>query len=303
MLELRQLRYFMMLAETLHFGRAAARLHISQPPLSRQINALEKTLGVELLSRTSRHVVLTPAGRHFQERISQVFALLEATRHSTQAVARGERGSLDIGFTMSAAWNVMPPLTRLFGEIHADIHMNLQEVLPSELNAALESGSLDVGIAFPWLRTEGLEYLRIHSEPLCAVLLADHPLARHATIDVGDLAREAFVTVPEAAAPGLHERVNGCCRDHGFEPRVRFETRLQQTIINFVAEGLGVSLVPASLSKINLPGAIFRPLKKTRMVEQGIIWASVNDNPCLSTFLDCARDFATRCPAEKTAGS
>lgn len=301
MIDLRQLRYFVTLGDTLHFGRAAAQLHISQPPLSRQIAALEEELGVELVARNSRHVALTPAGRHFHEQATRLFQSLEAAVHGTRAVARGERGVLHVGFTMSAAWNVMPPLTRIFGESHADVRLQLTEVLPSELGESLLSGSIDAGIAFSWQRAEGLEYLPIHSEPLCAVLPTNHRLARRKVIDVAELAGEPFVTVPVAAAPALYELVMGCCRDHGFEPHINLQTQLQQTIVNLVAEGLGVSLVPQSMGKIRLEGAMFRPVSHPRIVEQGVIWAAGNGNPCLTPFLDCARRFGAGQEASRGA--
>lgn len=294
MMDLRQLRYFVTLADTLHFGRAAAQLHISQPPLSRQIAALEEELGVELVARNSRHVALTPAGRHFHEQATRLFQSLDGAVHSTRAVARGERGVLHVGFTMSAAWNVLPPLTRIFGESHPDVHLQLTEVLPSELGESLLSGVMDVGIAFSWQRAEGLEYQPIHAEPLCAVLPRNHRLAMREVVDVTELAGEPFVTVPMAAAPALYELVIGCCRDHGFEPHIRLQTQLQQTIINLVAEGLGVSLVPRSMSKIQLEGAAFRPISRPKIVEQGVIWAADNGNPCLAPFLACAKKFGTQ---------
>lgn len=292
MIDLRQLRYFITLAETLHFGRAAAQLHISQPPLSRQIAALEQELGVALFARNSRHVSLTPAGRHFHEQTARLARGLEEAIHGTRAVARGELGMLHVGFTMSAAWNVMPPLARQFGEACPEVSLHLTEVLPSALSDALLAGSIDAGIAFSWQRTAGLEYLRVHVEPLCAVLPARHRLARSESVDIAALAGEPFVMVLDEAAPALRELVIGSCRDHGFEPHIRLETQLQQTIVNLVAEGLGVSLVPESLGKMRLPGAVFRPVGHPRKVEQGVMWAVSNDNPCLAPFLACARQFA-----------
>ena len=241
-IELRQLRYFVALADTLHFGRAATQLHITQPPLSRQIAALEDTLGVALFARSSRQVELTAAGRHFHEHAVRVLAALDGAVRSTQATARGERGVLRVGFTMSAAWNVLPALIRRYGDAFPAAEIQLSEVVPRELDEALLSGRADVGIAFPWQRPDGLEYLRVHAEPLWAVLPAGHPLAAAAVVAVGELADEPFITFPAATAPALHALVAGCCREHGFEPRIRLETHLQQTIVNLVAEGLGVSL-------------------------------------------------------------
>lgn len=294
MIDFRQLRYFVALADTLHFGRAAALLHISQPPLSRQVAALEETLEVSLFKRSTRQVELTAAGRHFHEQAVRIIEALERAVRSTQAVERGELGRLRIGFTMSTAWSVLPPLIKIYGDAYPAADVQLSEVLPPELNEALISGNVDVGIAFPWQRPRGLEYLAVYAEPLCAVVPTSHRLAQASEIAVGDLAGEPFITFPATTAPALHELVIGSCRDHGFEPRIRLETHLQQTIVNLVAEGLGVSLVPQSMSKMRLAGAAFRPIPNARIVEQGVIWAADNDNPCLARFLACAREFASR---------
>ena len=288
---LRQLRYFVTLADTLHFGRAATLLHISQPPLSRQVAALEEELGVSLLKRSTRLVELTAAGRHFHEQAKRIIAGLDTAVRSTQAIERGELGVLRVGFTMAAAWSVLPPLIRRYSDAFPQADVQLSEVLPKELNDALMSGNVDVGIAFPWQRPPGLEYLAVHTEPLCAVVPSDHRLAQGDETAVSDLAGEPFITFPATTAPALHELVIECCREHGFEPRIRLETHLQQSIVNLVAEGLGVSLVPQSMSKMRLAGAKFLPVSGTRMVEQGVIWAAGNDSPCLARFLECARPF------------
>ena len=287
-MDLRQLRYFVTLADTLHFGRAATLLHISQPPLSRQIAALEESLGVSLLKRSTRLVELTASGRHFHEQAKRIIAGLDSAVRSTQAIERGELGILRVGFTMAAAWSVLPPMIKHYSDAFPQAEIQLSEVLPRELDDALMSGNVDVGIAFPWQRPPGLEYLAVLAEPLCAVVPSAHPLAQNDSIAVCDLANEPFITFPATTAPALHELVIGCCRDHGFEPRIRLETHLQQTIVNLVAEGLGVSLVPQSMSKMQLAGAVFRPVSGTRIVEQGMIWAADNDNPCLARFLECA---------------
>lgn len=285
-MDIRQLRYFVTLADTLHFGQAAKLLHISQPPLSRQIASLEEDLGVMLFSRTSRQVQLTAAGKHFHEQATRILKSLNKAIQTTQATARGEKGVLSISFTMSAAWNILPPLIKKYRDAYPEVDIQLNEVLPRELNESLLSGNADIGIAFPWLRPSGLEYRKIFSEPLIAVLPSTHPLAERDVIAVEELASEPFITFPAITAPALHEMVIGCCRDHGFEPEIYLETHLQQTIVNLVAEGLGVSLVPASMSKMQLTGSVFKPITKPRLIEQGIIWSASNENPCLDKFLN-----------------
>ncbi len=291
-MDLRQLRYFVVLGETLHFGRAADRLHISQPPLSRQIAALEEELGVLLLKRTSRQVELTEAGQHFHAQAQRLLESLEGAVRSTRAMASGEQGALRVGFTMSAAWSILPRLIKAYSQAYPAVEVQLSEVFPRELNDALMADKVDVGIAFPWQRPPGLEYEALYTEPLCAVLPAGHPLVSKADLAVADLAEEPFITFPMTTAPALHEMVMGCCREQGFEPRIRLETHLQQTIVNLVAEGLGVSLVPQSLGRMELPGAVFRPVAGARQVEQGMIWSAHNENPCLAGFLETARGLA-----------
>lgn len=285
-MDIRQLRYFVTLADTLHFGQAAQLLNISQPPLSRQISALEEEIGVTLFKRTSRHVELTTAGKHFHTQANRIIQSLNLAIETTQATARGEKGVLSISFTMSAAWSILPSVIHQFSISSPDVEIKLNEVLPRQLNEALLSGNADIGIAFPWLRPTGLEYKKIFTEPLVAAIPTNHHLAIENCINVKALENEPFITFPAATAPALHEMVIGCCRDHGFEPKIYLETHLQQTIVNLVAEGLGVSLVPLSMSKMQLSGLVFRPINQTRYIEQGVIWSSDNTNPCLYRFLD-----------------
>lgn len=288
MSDLRQLRYFVAVAETLHFGRAAERLHITQPPLSRQIAELEAALGTPLLRRSSRSVSLTPAGRSFYQHAGELLAGLELAVRTARAVGRGEAGELRLSFTMCAAWNLLPRLLRHYRQQYPAVEVRLEEIVPRDLEQALCSGSVDLGISFPAGAASPLRYRRLLDEELCAVLPAGHPLAGRAQIAVAELADEDFISFPASTAPALHAAVAGHCRAHGFVPRVRLETHLQQTIVNLVAEGLGVALVPDPLRRMQLPGAVFRPLAAAPRVEQGLFWSAHNDNPCIAGFLACA---------------
>ena len=290
--DFRQLRYFTVLAETLHFGRAAEQLHITQPPLSRQIAALEAELGVELLTRTSRAVSLTLAGEQFYRHAKALLADLDTAVRTAQATARGERGELRLHFTMSAAWSLLPRLVRAYSDERPQVGLRLNETLPRDLAQLLGSGAADFGIAFPRPLSGQLRYLPLHHEPLCAVLPSRHPLATQARLDIAQLAEESFVSFPRDTAPALHEAFMDCCRQAGFSPRVRLETHLQQTIVNLVSEGLGVSLVPDSMRRMQLDGAVFRPLLSSPQIEQGLYWHEGNANPCLGGFIDCARRLA-----------
>lgn len=284
-MELRQLRYFVTLAETLHFGRAAERLHITQPPLSRQISALEAMLGTSLFERHSRSVIMTPAGEQFLTHARRLLSDLELAVQATQAAADATHRELRIGFTMYAAWNLLPGLVRSYSDAHPADSLTLEETLPRDLQQALMTGQADVGISFPMLIGGALHYRPLYREPLCAVLPQDHPRAGDASLAVAALAKEPFVTFPASTAPALHEAVMACCRRAGFEPTIRLETHLQQTIVNLVAAGLGVALVPDSMRRIQLQGAVFLPLDDSPSIEQGIYWHPNNTSPALADFL------------------
>ncbi|MES1926471.1 LysR family transcriptional regulator [Salinisphaera sp. T31B1] len=286
-MDFRQLRYFATVAETLNFGAAARQLNITQPPLSRQIAALEARLGVTLFRRSSRSVVLTPAGADFHVHVRQLLEDMDRAERAVRATAAGDRGELSVGFTMYAAWNVLPRLVRAFSDHRPAIAIRLEETLPGQLDDALACARADVGIGFPAQLRPSLQYRPLFREPICAVLPSTHRLADRTRIAVDELAGEPFVTFPRATAPALYEALAHCCARHGFEPNIRLETHLQQTIVNLVAAGLGVSLVPESMRRMQLSGAVFRAIHDAPEIEQGIYWSTDNRNPCLAPFLDC----------------
>ncbi|GAB3681372.1 LysR family transcriptional regulator [Salinisphaera aquimarina] len=292
-MDFRQLRYFAVLAETLNFGAAARRLHITQPPLSRQIAALESRLGVALFTRTSRSVALTAAGVDYHAHVLRLLDDVDRAERSARATAHGHHGELSVGFTMYAAWNLLPKLIRAFTDQRPQISIRLEETLPGHLDEALASARADVGIGFPSQLRRTLRYRSLFREPLCAVLPSTHRLAEQPLIAVDELAQEPFVTFPRTTAPALYEALSSCCARHGFEPTIRLETHLQQTIVNLVAAGLGVSLVPESMRRMQLPGAVFHPIRDAPLIEQGIYWSAHNHNPCLAPFLECSRALST----------
>ena len=279
------LQHFVVLAETLHFGEAARRLHMTQPPLSRQIAALEQSLGVQLFKRHSRSVQLTPAGESFYHNTRRLLADHEFAVRTAQAVARGERGELRIGFTMCAAWSVLPDVLSRFSTAFPDVSVKLSETLPKDLPDALISGEVDIGISFPVHAQQHIQSTQVFEEPLCAVLPQHHPLAQLPCISAEALQQERFISFPQSTSPELHQAFIDCCHTHEFEPDVQLETHLQQTIINLVAKGLGVALVPDSMRKMQLEGAVFVTLERSPTIEQAVFWNQKNGNPCLEPFL------------------
>ncbi|MDQ0626872.1 MULTISPECIES: LysR family transcriptional regulator [Paraburkholderia] len=288
MIDIKPLRYFVMLAETRHFGRAAARLNLSQPPLSRQLAALEASLGVTLIERSPRSVTLTAAGERFYADAKAILASVEQAVSNAQAAASGEAGKLAIGFTMCAAYNVVPGYARAFGAAYPEVALSLREVVSNDLAAQVVAGHIDAAIMFPHVPGKGLATRTILREPLCVALSRGHPRARARRLRIAQLAGEPFVLASEEVAPTLRATILEHCRSGGFEPDIRFEVQLQQTVLSLVDEGVGVALVPASMRKAQLAGVVFKPLVDAPLVEQVLAWSPANRNPCLGRFLELA---------------
>src|SRR3990170_3595363 len=258
--ELWQLRYFLAVAERLHFGRAAAALHISQPPLSRAIRALETRLGVVLFARSRRRVELTPEGTRLLGEARRIVGQLERTVQEVRGMARGEEGRLRIGFVSLADYGVLPGLLRAFKSARPGIALALREMLSPEQAAALEAGELDFGLLLPPVAGE-LEHLVVQRERFVAALPARHRLARGAgRLAVRELAAEAFVMAPRDIAPGLHDIVALLAARAGFSPRVAQEAIQMQTVVSLVSSGLGGALVPASVANLGRRGVVYREI-------------------------------------------
>jgi DNA-binding transcriptional LysR family regulator len=288
MIDLRQLRYFVALAETLHFGRAAERLHVSQPPLSRQIAALEADLGVRLLERNSRAAALTHAGQRFLEDARAVLGMFDQACRNARMADRGEMGELSIGFMMHAAYTVVPGLARRFMAAYPGVHLALREVVPSSLPGDLLAGRFDAGILFDPGPVRGLDRRVIHRERLSLAVPSGHRLALAEAVSAKDLDGEPMIVTPVEVAPTLRSVIEAYCRSGGFAPVIRLEASLQQTIVSLVAEGLGVALVPESMRRLSVGGVVLREVEKAPEVEQVVGWKVGNLNPALGSFLGMA---------------
>ena len=212
MIELRHLRYFRTVAETLHFGRAAELLHISQLPLTRQIAALEKELGVPLFDRSKRSVQLTEAGKHFYRDTAEIFHALERAKRNAVSTGAGHSGSLLVGFMMSSAYNILPSVTRHYSAAYPEVDMRLTEHVPNLLAVDIREGKRDVGMMYRPEDCSGLDSRTIFSEPLVAVLPRSHALASREKISAGDLANDPFVSIPRAIAPPVYDLIVNYCR-------------------------------------------------------------------------------------------
>ena len=258
--ELRQLRYFVAVAERLHFGRAAAALHISQPPLSRSIRDLEARVGATLLARTRRRVELTPEGARFLEDAKRALQQLEQAVLEVGRMAAGDSGRLRLGFVSLADYGVLPGLLKTYKAARPRVALALREMLSPEQATALAAGELDFGLLLPPV-PGALEHLVVQRERFLAALPSRHRLARASgRLAVRELAGESFVMVPRDIAPRLHDIVAGLAARAGFVPRVAQEAIQMQTVVSLVSSGLGVALVPASLANLGRRGVSYREI-------------------------------------------
>ncbi|UJC14138.1 LysR family transcriptional regulator [Pseudomonas aeruginosa] len=262
-MQLRHLRYFIAVAEELHFGRAAERLGISQPPLSQQIQALEEEIGARLFERTNRRVELTDAGRLFLDESRQVLAQVDKAVLLARRAHLGELGELKIGFTSSAPFtSTIPSSIHAFRKAYPDVHLDLQEMSSRQVLKALLEESLQVGVIRPLALPDAVHWVELFREPLVAVLRADHPLAAGSEdgLAIAALAEEPFVFFPRSYGTGLYDQVIALTRQAGFSPRIAQEASEAMTIIGLVSAGLGVSILPASFRRTRVDGVVYRTL-------------------------------------------
>jgi DNA-binding transcriptional LysR family regulator len=289
-MELRHLRYFITVAEELHFGRAAARLHIAQPPLSQQIRRLEQELHVPLLRRTSRHVELTPVGRLFLLEARQTVAQADRAIRIAQRASRGEIGQLFVGCTPWADFTSGPQVIRGFGKRHPRIEIELQSLSSAEQISALEDGRLDVGILRPPVNSRALMTESLLTERLVVAFPRGHRFAAHHRVPWRELADEAYVLLSRRRAPTFDGIVSQACADAGLRLNVRYEVDHPQAVLALVAAGLGVSLAPATFAALKSAGIAYRGLRPVGPVLRTIVaWRREGGSPLVQRFLRVAR--------------
>jgi DNA-binding transcriptional LysR family regulator len=293
-MEFRQLRYFVAVAEELHFGRAARRLHMAQPPLSQQIRALEETLGVPLFLRTSRKVELTEQGRLFLEQALGLLAGAEKARATMRAAHRGEEGRISIGYVTSAAYSLMPAILREFNRTRPNVEIRCFEMNFSDQWAALEDGRIQVGLN----RTRSSDPAFISevliNEHLVLALPSSFPQAKKEKLRLRDVADEGFIMSSRAYSTTYYDAVIAACRKAGFSPRVVQEGNSVQTLLALVGAGLGVTLAPSSLQHLKPPGVVYRelPPSDSQDLELALVWRREEQSPVVKAFNEIARGVA-----------
>jgi DNA-binding transcriptional LysR family regulator len=276
-LELRHLRYFVAVADELHFGRAASRLHLSQPPLSQQIRKLEEILGYALFVRTSRSVKLTNAGEAFLERARRTLRNVQRDIDETRSIGQGEVGSLHIGFVGSAMLTTLPGIFRAYREAYPRVNLSLHESFTARVVEGLESGTLDAGILRDGDSVKMLNVTTLFSEPYVAVLPRSHRCAKQKRISPGMLRNEPFVYYPRSAGGRAFEKPLTLFEEYGFRPHIVQEASHWLTILLLVGAGLGVSVAPACVRRIASPEVVCIPLRGAKVVSDIELARAVGD--------------------------
>ena len=290
-MELRHLRYFVAVAEELHFGRAAARLNVAQPALSQQIKQLERELGALLLARTKRRVALTEPGRLFLTEARRTLAQAALAVEVARGAEAGEVGRLRIGYVDAALWSPLPEVIRTFRERFPRVALTMLERMPTEQPADIRRGDIDLAIGPPPPAGAPVEVTPFTEETGMVALPAAHPLVGREAIAIGDLADAPWLLVPARVPSRLRDLTLRAAAAAGFTPRVAQEARELDTLIALVSAGLGVTLVPASAARFPRPGVVFRPLagkalsfRLVALQRRGLV------PPAVRSFLDVLRE-------------
>ncbi|WP_291383787.1 MULTISPECIES: LysR family transcriptional regulator [Achromobacter] len=262
-MELRHLRYFTAVAEELHFTRAAARLGIGQPPLSQQIQQLEREIGTPLFLRLPRGIALTEAGAQFLDDARAILASADRAIDMARRLGRGERGAITVGFTASAVFHpYLPRAIRAYRDRYPDVRITLTESNTISLLRGLRAGEVDVAfVRPPYMLDAEFESERVLDEPMLIALPPGHPLSRKRAVPIAELADEDFVLYPRPIGAGLYDAIQSACQRAGFAPRVIQEAPQMASIVSLVAAGVGISIVPAAMRHMGAQGIEYRPIK------------------------------------------
>ncbi|MBK8529769.1 MAG: LysR family transcriptional regulator [Rubrivivax sp.] len=283
--EFRHLRCFLMLADELHFGRAAQRLAMTQPPLSVNIRQLEDAVGTRLFERDSRGVRLTAAGQAFRGHATAMLARADEACVTAREVAAGAVGRLRIGLVGTLLYRGLPQWMQAFAKTHPGIELALVELNSQQQLDALSRGELDLAFVHGRRAPPSLQARPVFAEPVMACVPADHAVARRRKLHLAELRDEPFILFSRSVSPDYHAQIIELCAEAGFYPRVRHELRHWLSVVALVSQGMGVAVVPAPLQRSGLAGAAFRPLADCDATSQlRCVWSPERDLPALQAF-------------------
>ncbi|MGL4285926.1 MAG: LysR family transcriptional regulator [Phreatobacter sp.] len=291
----RQLRYFAVLAEELHFGRAARRLNMSQPPLSTGIRQLEEDLQVQLVERSSRRVTLTRAGETFAARARMLLGQLSEAEALTRKIAASPGGVVRVGLVPSMIFRGLPGMLHEFRERHAGYTVEIREMNSATQLAAIFESKIDIGFVHGMPLPPGVASLLIMDEPFVCCLPAAHPLAAQKRVSLRALALEPLIIFARPLAPHYHDHIIGLFREAGVEPRIMHEVTHWLTVVALVAHELGIALVPRSLSHAGIARTVFLPLEETTALHEArAIWSSLERHDGRDRLVACVREVLER---------
>jgi DNA-binding transcriptional LysR family regulator len=287
-MDLRQLRYFVAVAEELHFGRAAERLGMAQPPLTQQIQKLERELGYRVFVRQPRKTTLTDAGLVLLEEARRILAGMEQAIDHTRRAGRGETGQLTVGTPPSVMLTRLPTIIRKYRERFPAVRFTLREMSTSAIAAGLLNGTLDIGFLREMSECGALPVETVLRESVFAVLPATHPLAAAPRLRLRQLAKEPFVLFPSHVGVAFYDKIISFCVDAGFTPRIVQEATQWQSVVTFVETGMGVSIAPAGVRKFRWKGVEYRPLAGLETTVS-ICWQNTRESGAIAAFCNLAR--------------
>ncbi|BAZ37335.1 LysR family transcriptional regulator [Calothrix sp. NIES-4101] len=292
-IELRHLRYFLAVAEELNFGRAAERLNITQPSLSRQIQNLEKELDILLFERNQRQIKLTLPGQIFLAEVEQIMIRFDQGMRVAKRASCGEIGQLTVGFQGSSMYDIIPVSIKAFRDRFPDVEIVMQHMTTSEQVIALGKNDLDVGFVTPPITDTNLEVEILLQEPLILALPENHPLAAQSEIAITTLANEPLIVASRDRGCGLYEQIFDVYQRAGLRPNFVCAAREMQVMLGFVAAGIGISLLPSHVKNFQRTGVVYRVLTpEAPIVGLSIAWKAENLTPALSAFLEIIRSLA-----------
>lgn len=291
-MELRHLRYFSAVAQHLNYSEASRRLHVAQPAISQTILDLEAELGVKLLFRTKRSVQLTAAGTTFLRETEDILRRAGEAARLAQRAARGEVGSLGIGFFGAASSPILPSLVQTYRRKFPDVELHLYEMNPDQQLAAFDDGRIQIGFSRPLPPDRCIEFEEetVYLDHLAIALPETHPLAKQKVVRLKSLAGEPFVQFHRQGAPGLFDKVINTCSRAGFSPRIINEPNFMATVMTLVESGLGVSLIPRCVRSLNRIHVAIRPISpKSARIPLCVNWRKSETSPIVAAFLDNLR--------------
>lgn len=290
-MELRHLRYFVAVAEELHFTRAADRLNMAQPPLSQQIRQLESELGVQLFQRTKRQVQLTAAGKNFLKNVYKILIDLDKTCDSAQRAQKGEIGNIVVGFTGTATYDILPKLLQPYRSEFPFVDISVLQLSTTDQIQSLLNGEINIGILCAPIKNSQLNFEVIHQEPFIIAMPRNHPLAsKSGPIEVQEFSKELFIMIPRNSGQIYYDTIINICHNAGFSPNITQEVHELHTSISLVAAGMGVALVPDSIQNLRVRGITYRQLKNSvSTLKTALAWRDDETSPLVHTFIALAK--------------